>query len=58
MNIDGCFWTLEGADTPEGKHVAITLAKKAMGYNNWDALLESDKADMSVTDRCVLCVYV
>ena len=32
--------------------MAITLAKKAMGYNNWDALLETDKVDMSITDRC------
>jgi len=57
VNIDACFWTLEGAGTPEGKHIDVTLAKKAMGYNNWEALLETDKVDMSVTDRCVCVLY-
>jgi len=53
VNIDACFWTLEGGDSPEGKHIDLTLAKKAMGYNNWEALLESDRADLTVTDRWV-----
>ena len=42
-----------GPGEPEEKHVAVTLAKKSMGYNSWDALLETDKADLSITDRCV-----
>ena len=55
-----CFWTLEteseGADGVTHKCVAITLAKKAMGYKSWDRLLESEKLDMTVTDR--VCAYV
>eukprot|EP00983_Pelagomonas_calceolata_P115859 1160246-Pelagomonas_calceolata.AAC.2 len=47
VDIDACFWTLE--ETSQGKVVDITLAKKAMGYNNWEALLETDRADLSAT---------
>lgn len=40
-------------DALGGLQVAITLAKRASGYNSWEALLESDKADLSITDRCL-----
>ncbi|KAF5830762.1 cyclophilin-type peptidyl-prolyl cis-trans isomerase [Dunaliella salina] len=56
VDIDACFWTLE--ETPGGKVVDITLAKKAMGYNNWEALLEMDRADLSITDRVFMEVQV
>ena len=45
----GCFWTIEG----EGdlRHVAVTLAKKEMGYMSWEKLMEDDVVDMTVTHK-------
>jgi hypothetical protein len=49
-----CFWTLETEAGPGGqeeKFVLITLAKKSSGYQSWDMLLESERVDMSITQR-------
>jgi hypothetical protein len=44
-----CYWTLEN----EGgeKFVSITLSKRNMGYQSWDSLLESERVDLTITDR-------
>jgi hypothetical protein len=46
-----CFWTLETDDADGSKYVSIVLVKGTMGYQSWDALLESDKPDTTVTHR-------
>jgi hypothetical protein len=46
-----CFWTLETDDADGSKYVSIVLVKGAMGYQSWEALLESDKPDTTVTNR-------
>jgi hypothetical protein len=46
-----CFWTLETDDGDGSKYVSIVLVKATMGYQSWDALLESDKPDTTVTHR-------
>ncbi|KAL6753327.1 cyclophilin-like domain-containing protein [Haematococcus lacustris] len=57
INLDDSFWTLEEGPGPEGttrKWVAISLGKRTSGYNSWDTLLESERMDTRVTDRCFL----
>lgn len=54
---DDSFWTLESDDT-HGKYVAITLAKKNMGYNSWDKLLESESVEAEITDRAYMEIKV
>lgn len=39
------------SDDAGAKYVLITLAKKAMGYESWEMLLESERADTTITDR-------
>ncbi|KAG2496687.1 hypothetical protein HYH03_005105 [Edaphochlamys debaryana] len=57
VRVDDCFWTLESA--PDGsRFVALTLAKKTMGYMSWEALLESDRPDTTITHRVGLKVSV
>jgi hypothetical protein len=46
-----CFWTLETDESDGSKFVSIVLVKGTMGYQSWDALLESDKPDTTVTHR-------
>jgi hypothetical protein len=45
------FWVLEEEDGDGSKYVQITLAKAAMGYESWQALLVADLPDTSVTHR-------
>ncbi len=45
-----CFWTLE-EDEAGGKYVLVTLAKKSMGYESWEGLLQSEHVQAEVTDR-------
>ncbi|KAG1680814.1 hypothetical protein FOA52_008147 [Chlamydomonas sp. UWO 241] len=61
VNADESFWTLEKSDEESGggrKYVAITLAKKSMGYNSWEMLLESERVDATVTDRVWMQVAI
>lgn len=63
VRVDDCFWTMEeeeGGAGPEARqrYVAVTLAKRAMGYESWDALLEDDKPDRTVTHRAYLKVSI
>lgn len=46
-----CYWVLESDDSSGSKAVVITLAKSTMGYMSWEALLEEDKPDTTVTHR-------
>lgn len=52
VNVDDCYWSMEDQDG--AKYVLVTLAKRSMGYLNWDALLESDRPDMTVTNKVFL----
>uniref|UniRef100_A0A383VC15 peptidylprolyl isomerase n=1 Tax=Tetradesmus obliquus TaxID=3088 RepID=A0A383VC15_TETOB len=58
IRADDCFWTLETDDADGSKFVSITLVKGTMGYQSWDALLESDRPDVTVTHRVALDVRV
>lgn len=49
VRSDECYWTLEEEDGQ--KFVLVTLMKGTMGYKSWDALLEEDEVDMTVTQR-------
>lgn len=39
------------------RHVAVTLAKRSMGYQSWDALLASDRPDKTITNRVRGCGF-
>jgi len=56
-NVDESFWTLE-SDDAGNKYVAITLAKKQMGYESWDQLFEADKVDLAITSRVFLQIKI
>ncbi|PNW76980.1 hypothetical protein CHLRE_10g417500v5 [Chlamydomonas reinhardtii] len=55
--VDDCFWTME-TDSAGDRYVAVTLSKRTMGYMSWEALLESDRPDTSVTSRVALKVSI
>ncbi len=46
-----CFWTLETDPADGSRYIAVTLAKRNMGYMSWEALLESDRPDTTITHR-------
>ncbi|KAG2429099.1 hypothetical protein HYH02_014137 [Chlamydomonas schloesseri] len=54
--VDDCFWTMETDGS--GRYVAVTLSKRTMGYMSWEALLESDRPDTSITSRVALDVSI
>jgi len=58
INVDGCFFTVEDDAKHGGRHVLLTLAKRTPGYMSWPELLESDRADDTVTRRCWLDVAI
>eukprot|EP00199_Chlamydomonas_sp_CCMP681_P002579 CAMPEP_0119108918 /NCGR_PEP_ID=MMETSP1180-20130426/16179_1 /TAXON_ID=3052 ORGANISM="Chlamydomonas cf sp, Strain CCMP681" /NCGR_SAMPLE_ID=MMETSP1180 /ASSEMBLY_ACC=CAM_ASM_000741 /LENGTH=339 /DNA_ID=CAMNT_0007094595 /DNA_START=13 /DNA_END=1032 /DNA_ORIENTATION=- len=60
ISVDDCFWTLETdeADGGSSKYVEIVLIKRSMGFNSWENLLESDKVDLTITDKCFLEVSI
>ncbi|KXZ47378.1 hypothetical protein GPECTOR_36g99 [Gonium pectorale] len=58
VRVDDCFWTLEADPADGSRHVAITLSKRTQGYMSWEALLESDRPDTSVTHRVALKVSI
>ena len=49
---------METDEATDEKYVAVTLAKKTMGFNSWEALLEAERADAAVTDRAFLQVAI
>lgn len=55
INLNECFWTIEDEG---GRHVAINLAKKEMGYMNWAGLLEEEVADESITNKVFLQIAI
>jgi hypothetical protein len=56
--LSDCFWTLETDDADGSKYVSIVLVKGTMGYQSWDALLESDRPDTTVTHRVSIVAEV
>ncbi len=51
LHLADSFWSLETDEVSGDKYVLITLAKKSMGFNSWEMLLESERVDAVVTDR-------
>ncbi|GFR41782.1 hypothetical protein Agub_g2544 [Astrephomene gubernaculifera] len=72
VRVDDCFWTLEAEDPSSSassaaspaatsgpqRFIVVTLSKAAMGYMSWEALLESDRPDLTVTHRVGLKVSI
>ncbi len=48
--VADCFFTIE-SDDAGGKVVLITLAKKSMGYESWEGLLQSEVVNAEVSER-------
>lgn len=42
---------MEDDASGDGRVVMITLAKKTMGHESWATLLESEKVDLTITNR-------
>ncbi len=56
-SVPESFWTLERGTGGE-RFVALTLAKRAMGYLSWEALLESDRPDTTIAQRVGLRIRI
>lgn len=58
VNADESFWTLEN-DAEGRRCVVVNLVKATIGYQSWNALLEAEAADTSITHRvCCGLVFV
>mmetsp|Transcript_46993 Transcript_46993/g.119879 ORF Transcript_46993/g.119879 Transcript_46993/m.119879 type:complete len:486 (-) Transcript_46993:396-1853(-) len=53
VDPDGCFWSIE-TDGESGRVVVVTLEKKEIGHESWEALIEGDTADTAFTNYAYL----